>query len=325
VIDPVKVLIVVGVGALSAALVLGIHFLIDGKWESAEALSSMVTLIATTIVVVALVEWAQRRRWRRAEKENLRATVLLSSLIASGWSSPKDLGIEDLDPASARGALRDQAAKLAESSGKLDRLYKSMLEESEVVAVFDLTKVFAPLKLYYLEGARSRRLSYLGTLVASYLPGLVERRDDPVLFAKFVALRHAVMGASAAGKHAEAAIHERVLMNRPAVLVPYLDRHPEAVAVDPVALLDRVIEVVLRGYSHRRRMARRISARIGGDTSLGDMGFIPGCLGHARNEMQWVAKSLKLLEAVLHYLEPDILSSAEEVENELLKLRIERL
>jgi hypothetical protein len=33
---------------------------------------------------------------------------------------------------------------------------------------------------------------------------------------------------------------------------------------------------------------------------------MPGCLGHVRNEMQWVAKSLELLEAVIHYLEPDI-------------------
>lgn len=38
------------------------------------------------------------------------------------------------------------------------------------------------------------------------------------------------------------------------------------------------------------------------------------CLGHVRNEMQWVANSLELLEAVIHYLEPYIRSSTKDVE-----------
>ena len=281
----------------------------------------MVTLVATAIVIVGLLEWEERRRWKQAENENIRSVVLLSHLIASGWSSPKDINSEDLDPKKARERLEAQSAELKESSRRLDALYERLGTESELVAVVDIAHDIKTLRLYDLEGTRCRRLDYLTSLVNAYLPTLVERRDDPRLVTKFVVLRQAVLAAVAAGRHAGAVIHERVLMDRPEILKPYLDCHPELISSDPVVTLRRATEFIALAYDPER-VERILKKEASGHDSLGELSFLPDCLGHVRNEMQWVVKALDLLNDVLSYLEPHLRPSPADVEAELLELRI---
>jgi hypothetical protein len=217
-----------------------------------------------------------------------------------------------------------EAGEIEESSRRLDSLYERMATESELVAVLDIARDIKVLRIYDLEGTRRRRLDYLTSLVNTYLPTLVERRDEPRLFTKFVVLRQAVLAAVAAGKHADAIIHERVLMDRPEILEPYLDSHPELVASDPVVVLRRVTEFIVLAYD-RERVERILKKEVPGHDSLGELSFLPDCLGHVRNEMQWVVKSLNLLNAVIDYLEPDLRPSPTDVEAELLELGIKRI
>lgn len=321
-VNPQRVAIVVGVGLITATLILLTQRFLGSKdWEWAEALASLITLIATTIVIVGLLAWQRERHWSSAEKEDLRSLVLISNLIATGWSSPKDIGPTDLDPAVAVNTLGDRVATLEKSSRKLDELYNAMTNgEHELEVLVTLMYEAWTLQEYYLEGSRPRRLDYLSLLVENHLPNMVERRDDPVLFNLFVTLRYAVLGAFAAARHADDVIRERVLMDRPVLLAPYLDEHSEASTVDPVALLSRVISYATGQYDSAR-VERALTSK-DHEAPLGELSFVSRCIGAVRNDMQWVAKALETLKEVLEELEPEIDESTDEVAD-LLRLNLQ--
>lgn len=81
--------------AVVVALITGLAVLLierymgSGDWEWADALADLVKLLATTIVIVGLLDWYRQRRWQQADGTDLRSLTLMAYLIASGWSSPK--------------------------------------------------------------------------------------------------------------------------------------------------------------------------------------------------------------------------------------------
>ncbi|HEX6687592.1 MAG TPA: hypothetical protein VF085_02875 [Solirubrobacterales bacterium] len=306
--------IVACVALVSSLLVLLIQrFIGSGDWEWADALGDFVMLVATTIIIVGLLDWYRSRRWQRAEEEDLRSLTLLSGLIASGWSSPKDLGPPDLDPPHVMAALDEQMEKLATSAGELDDLYRSLIGETDLNTLLELSQQRWTLEGYYLEGSRTRRVTYLSNLVEMNLPGLVERRDDPALFALYVALRDDVTRIRAAANHADMIIHEQVLMNRPPILEPYLRAHNESIFIDPIALLARVIASATDELSEQGNVAEMQESRKVREDELKRLAFANRCMGAVRNELQWVYDALGTLRKIIKALEADIGAAALEV------------
>jgi len=292
--------IVVVVIALASGLVVLLiqRYIGDGHWKWSDALADFVKLFASTIVIVGLLDWYRQRRWQRAEGADLRSLMLMADLVATGWSSPKNIGSPDLDPARVGSGLEQQSDELAKASAELDALYQRLIQEAVLEGFFDLASSGGGLDGYYAEGSRARRLHYLSVVVDAHLPGLIQRRDDPELFGLFVALRDSVVRARAASHHADAVIREQVLLDRPQILVPYLDTQNAASAIDPVPLLARAIE-----YATTTLMNAP-----GGltDKSLDQLAFAKRCVGVIRNEMQWVEDALQVLRRIIRMLEADI-------------------
>jgi hypothetical protein len=310
--DPAKTAIVLAVGGVSAALILVIGVTFGpGDLDSAagEALSSLVTLAATSIVVVFLIDWHRRAQWERAEMEDLRSILLLSSLIASGSESPTDFRPADFDLPQAKARLDDEIGRLQELSEKLDGIVKETEDKSELYVVFAAPWGSTNLAGYYRAGARPRRLSYLATLVETHLPGLVERYDEPRLFAKFVDFRYAVMAAAAAARDTEEQIRIRILMDRPEVLRPFLSEHPDSFVIDPVSLLVQAGRSIVEKYENPETMRTRLEAHADADATAWHLDFIPHCFGAVANEISAIQRALEALKDLLEHehLEADIL------------------
>jgi hypothetical protein len=304
---------VAGAALVSALLVLLIQrFLGSGDWKWADALGDLVKLFTTTIVIVGLLEWYRRRRWQLAENEDLRSLALLANLVVSGWSSPKNIGAPDLDPTELADDLEKQMTELEKTSGNLDALYRILTkaDKPELMGFLQLSQERWTLESYYAEGSRSRRLGYLSTLAEVHLPGLVERRDDPVLFTLAIALRNNVIRARAAANHADAIVREQVLLDRPQILEPFLDKHRELVAMDPVVVLARAVAYATDSIA----VDDLLKSSTAIEAALDELRFANRCVGAIRNEIQWVTEALHGLKEVIRLMETDIREAANEVE-----------
>lgn len=290
------------VALISGVLVLLIdRYLGSGDWRWADALADFVKLFATAVVIVGLLDWYRRLRWRDAEAMDLRSLTLLGSLVATGWSSPMNTVPPDLSPAAVVRDLEEEAEKLAAASDRLDEVYRQLIGKGGLEGVLELSGQQSAFELYYAEGSRTRRLQYLSTLVHSHLPGLIERRDDSELFSLFAVLRDSVIQAGAAAHHADAVIYERLFLDRPEVLVPFLDAQNALPAFDPVAVFARAIDYATDVAVESEDQREELSAYVK-DVSR--------CVGAVRNELQWVREALLALRKVICKLEDDILSAA---------------
>jgi hypothetical protein len=295
--------VVVGVAVLSGLLVLLIkRYLGSEGWQWADAVADFVQLVATTVIIVGLLAWYRQRRWQQAEWTDLRSLTLMAHLIATGWSSPKNIGPPDLDPAAVRHGLEQQAVKLAQASADLDDRYQQLDAEAGILDFIRLARQRWRFELYYAEGSRERRLRYLSLLVDAHLPGLIERRDDPNLFALFVALRDDAVRATASANHADAVIREQIFLDRPPILMSYLGAQNVLSAIDPVAVLARAIEYATNALS-----------KPGGppDDAFAQLAFAKRCVGAVRNELQWVVDALYVLNDIIVTLAADIRDAAE--------------
>jgi hypothetical protein len=294
-----RTIVVVVVALLSGTVVLLIERYLgsEHEWNWDGALADFVKLFATTIIIVGLLDWYRQRRWHRAEGSDLTSLTLMAHLVATGWSSPKNVGTPDLDPAVVNQQLAKEITKLREASARLDALYGRLRTEPGIMELIELDSERWSFSAYYAEGSRSRRLHYLSVLLEAHLPGLIERRDDPELFARFVALRDTAVQAGAAADHADAVIRERVLVDRPPILEDYLNRQNALSAFDPVAILAFAIENAVRALETRASLPEGFPE---------ELEFATRCVGAVRNELQWVEDALRMLHEVIETLEDDI-------------------
>jgi len=297
------------VALLSGSLVLLIErYVGTGDWEWGSGLSALVGVFATSIVVVGLLTWDRERRWRSAEADALRSLALCADLAASGWSDPKNVGQEALDPEKIAQELAKEAGVLSEASSRLDELHRGLGRGADLEFVLNLAQQHWAMELYYAEGSRSRRIDYLSILIDGHLPALVERRDDEQLFSLLVALRDCVVRAEASANHADAIIRERILVDRPLLLEPFLAARSGLGAVDPLALFGRALKYATDQVLHKELLEPE--PRL--EETVENLSFANRCIGAIRNEMQWVEDSLHACRQIVEILEPEIRVAASE-------------
>lgn len=170
IIDARRAGLVAGAALITGVLILVIHFLGSGDFEWADALAEVVMLIATTVIIVGLVEWYARRRWRRAESEDLRSLMLIAYVSVTGWSRPRRLAASDFDPEKFMDALQTQLEVLSKARDGLESIYQT-LSKGDLQGFNELSTEQWAFKAYYGEGSRTRRIEYLSILVDKHLSG----------------------------------------------------------------------------------------------------------------------------------------------------------
>lgn len=308
IIDARRAGLVAGAALITGVLILGIHFLGSGDFEWADALTEVVMLIATTVIIVGLVEWYARRRWRRAESEDLRSLMLIAYVSVTGWSRPRHLVASDFDPEKFMGALQTQLEVLSKARDGLESIHQT-LGKGDLHGFNELSTEQWAFKAYYGEGSRTRRIEYLSILADKHLSALTQRRDDATLFGLLVGLRDNVMWAAAAAHHADAVIREMVLADRRPILLPFLESHRDLGAVDPVLLLDRVV-AYMTSTNDIGDLLIKLSKR---ESGIEELVFAASCSAAVRNEIEFVERSLGALREIVRILAPEIKKAVGEV------------
>jgi hypothetical protein len=258
--------------------------------------------------------------------EDLRSILLLSSLVASGSENAVDFRPAAFDLPQAKKSLGEEIERLEALRSQLSGAMTNVGKGSALQVIFAIPWAAKDLRGYYRGGARPRRLSYLATLVDNHLPGLVERHDDPGLFSEFVALRYAVLSATAAATDVEEQVRVRILMDRPEVLQQFLEEHPDSSAIDPVNLLIRASLFIVGEYENPATMRQHLESQADGDTTLRQLDFVPICLDTVATEITGVKDALTCLQDILEHkdLEADILLAEEEAKTQVAILFSQR-
>jgi len=104
-------------------------------------------------------------------------------------------------------------------------------------------------------------------------------------------------------------------MDRPPILDPYLKAHPESAAIDPVALLARVITHATDELTEQSIVAEMLKSGKVREESLARIRFANRCVGAVRNELQLVNDALGTLLKIIRHLEADIRAAVANDEN----------
>ena len=299
-----RVAVVGGVAFGSAVIILLIRFVSTQahEWRFGDAGVAFVEVFATSAIIVGLLNWHERRRWKRADRKALSSLALAAHLAASGWSNPMNLGRPDLASAVLIENLEKSSSRLSGWSAKFDEIHKEASERAtaEVDSALKVLFLASDLKLYWAEGSRRRRLEYLNQIVQVHLPTLIDRRNDAELAAHGAELRDFVVSAFASADQADAIIHERIFHGEAPGLAGY--RSDENLRFrEPVLLLAGGLEAVQKELMST--MAFEGNA----------VGFAIRCVGALRNELQWVAAALDCLARIIADLGDEIDESASEI------------
>lgn len=204
--------IVLAVAAGAGVAKLAVIRLDTGETGWWEATGSVIDAVLTGVMLVAALEWVDRRRWQPANRAGLVSFARTVHLAASGWSAPEGLPPPDLRSGSLRTELQTQSRKLRDQATRLTEsasdIAKTDNENLQTIMMYAAARAAAE---YWAEGSRSRRLAALARLDDIALPRLLSRDRDPLVEGLFSQLNLKVTTALACAHHADSVIRERML------------------------------------------------------------------------------------------------------------------
>jgi hypothetical protein len=308
-IGPSRAAIVLGVAVGSAFLILLFQYFLGSKtWEWGELFANIVSISATAFVIVGLLEWSRQRRWRLAEEEDQESIVRLALLVATFEESPLPWTVQGKKTPTE--ALQGEIDRLENYENGLKDASAALTSENDLTADLQILRdvwfvsptPFEVLERYSALGARRHRLHYLSDLISLYLPGLMARRDDPVLYREFVALRASATQAILAADRTDAVIFERVLVRHPPHLSAFIkSKWGSAVFFeDRVSLLARLATV-----AWERRVKVISSESFPGDKPdfRSHVGFAADPIAAIEEEVRQIRQSVHALLGVVAILE----------------------
>lgn len=288
--------IVVAGGSLVAALIaFAIRRAFAGDVE--DAIVDAVQILFTSVLIVGVLEWHERRRWRRADRQALRSLALMAHRAATGWSDAGGLARPTLRADDVGQSLRSEARELDDLASELDTLRGQLDDDGDADPVdrtVALLGLPAELVGYNAEGSRGRRLGYLEAIVRHDLDRLVARRLDPALAERAELLRDRVVAATNAADHADAVLRGRIVGSRPGNVPSGPVESPGSASLDPLETL--ALAVKSAGERARDAIGR-----------LDDQArTLRRPLGALRNELRRVSEALVLVAEIVHLLRDEI-------------------